>query len=225
MAITRLPPEIPDDFPPAKLYLDDIAEIVAIFREDDTDAKVEFIVGNQKCDDLTDLRKIGGHQTRLEIKCEGQKNWERLTLSPHVSNNSISVSGSAKRKLWVINRVQEVFRRRRISGFRRFRWLWLFGFLALASEIGLPILLRHTALKDNSALLVITIWCVMSGAATGYFGVGMSPKHSIILEDYAEKQGFFRRYKDQLALAAIVGLIGTVIGAVITQAVHKIFPQ
>jgi hypothetical protein len=75
MAIRPVPPEVPDRFNPASLFLDDIEEIIRIFveaeenREEkpyfkpDESLETTFRVDSQTCDELDDLKKIHPHFT------------------------------------------------------------------------------------------------------------------------------------------------------------------
>lgn len=74
MAIRRLIKSADlDDMPPAKLYLDDIKDIVEILVDPGSDASsepsvVKYEVRGRECDTLEDLEKLGGRAGRFEIR-------------------------------------------------------------------------------------------------------------------------------------------------------------
>jgi len=69
--------EVPEDLPPAHLFLDDVEEIVGIFREyvapriggkSRNREELSYAVGSRRCDGVDDLKKIGGRTTEFELK-------------------------------------------------------------------------------------------------------------------------------------------------------------
>lgn len=70
----RTEPEVPDEFPPARLFLDDIEEITRILAEaieklPDQDEKitVKFSIKDQVCDEVQELPKIARKTSDLSI--------------------------------------------------------------------------------------------------------------------------------------------------------------
>jgi len=67
------------DLPPARLYLEDIAEIVGLMRKDaesvfkDSNPDVRFVVGNRECDSIADLESIGGSSRNFEVSVGYQR--------------------------------------------------------------------------------------------------------------------------------------------------------
>jgi hypothetical protein len=99
MTIKTKEAEVISDLPPAKLFLEDIEEIVRIFREGapgeddldhvDRDAKVELKleIGEKVCDDVQDLPKIRKRTNDLSI--EVQRGYA-YRVSMHVANHGSS---------------------------------------------------------------------------------------------------------------------------------------
>ena len=81
MAIKPFPDSIPSELPPAKLYLDDIGEILQILTDSGEDCQASFVVGKSKCDTLDDLKDLRGRTTRfvLNISSPGK----HQTLEAH----------------------------------------------------------------------------------------------------------------------------------------------
>jgi hypothetical protein len=61
---------IPDDLPPARLYLDDVEEIVALFNKgsDPDSTKTVFSVGRFNCTTVDELKQLGTRSTNFRIK-------------------------------------------------------------------------------------------------------------------------------------------------------------
>jgi hypothetical protein len=76
MTIRQIKPE--PTLPPAHLYLEDIEEIIQVLTEseksrrqhlgDEREPTVKFLVGNRECDDIEDLKKIGGTWTKFKVQ-------------------------------------------------------------------------------------------------------------------------------------------------------------
>ena len=60
MAIKPSPDRIPTKLPPAKLYLDDINEILQILADSSVDCQASFVAGKSKCDTLDVLKELRG---------------------------------------------------------------------------------------------------------------------------------------------------------------------
>jgi hypothetical protein len=72
MTIRRIPKDhdsfgFDDDLPVAKLYLDEIEQIVEILSDGNSGGKIRFRVGNQVCDTIEDLEKMGGSTRDFEV--------------------------------------------------------------------------------------------------------------------------------------------------------------
>ena len=74
MAIKPLPQSIPTKLPPAKLYLDDVTEILQILTDSSTDYQASFVAGKSKCDTLDDLKDLKGRATHfvMDISSPGK---------------------------------------------------------------------------------------------------------------------------------------------------------
>src|SRR5216683_7860540 len=83
MALKTKEPEVPHDLPPARLYLNDIHEIVEIFRAarnyeehmfsefkfaPDSRETISFECGNKTCDTFEELKKIGGTTRKFKVE-------------------------------------------------------------------------------------------------------------------------------------------------------------
>ena len=75
MAIRNIQ-ELPTDLPPSRLFLGDIEEILAVFRDcasppiegkSRNEESVTYRLGNRVCDTTEDLLKIGGRTAHLDL--------------------------------------------------------------------------------------------------------------------------------------------------------------
>jgi hypothetical protein len=64
-------PSFFEELPPAKLYLDDIQDLVTILTvsggETPSEFSVQFSLGEVACDGIEDLQQIGGRTTKFKI--------------------------------------------------------------------------------------------------------------------------------------------------------------
>ena len=82
MAIKSLPQSIPSELPPAKLYLDDITEILQILTDSNPGCQASFVAGKSKCDTLDDLRDLGGRTTHFVMNISSPGKHQTLELTP-----------------------------------------------------------------------------------------------------------------------------------------------
>jgi len=84
VAIQSFPQSIPSELPPAKLYLDDITEILQILTDSNTDCQASFVAGKSKCDTLDDLRDLGGRTTHFVMHVSSPAKHQTLQQSPRL---------------------------------------------------------------------------------------------------------------------------------------------
>jgi hypothetical protein len=76
-----------DEFPAAKLFLEDVRDIVAILTAPDSDEKsteytVRYRVRDLECDSIEELEKIGGKARRFEIEVSNRIRSSSLLIRP-----------------------------------------------------------------------------------------------------------------------------------------------
>ena len=80
MAIKPLPHSIPSKLPPAKLYLDDITEILQILTDSvPTIQQPRF--RPSKCDTLDDLKELRGRTTHFVMNISSPRKHQTLELT------------------------------------------------------------------------------------------------------------------------------------------------
>ena len=91
MAIRRKEMQIPEGFPPAKLYLDDLREIIEIFRQSikyktsewNTDSeRLVFECDDKTCETLEDLQTVGGKTVNFVLRTSLQGVEHTLAVHP-----------------------------------------------------------------------------------------------------------------------------------------------
>src|SRR3981189_1000896 len=111
MATRTIKRSVPDKFPPAKLYLDDLGEIVTIFREavettkptftnsEDRQIEFTFTCAGRQCDTLDEIPSIlrANHEFTLLIS----RGWTecKLSCSPWYFN-MWRTSGLSEESAW-----------------------------------------------------------------------------------------------------------------------------
>src|SRR6266853_6484160 len=81
MAIRVLQQSIPTKLPPAKLYLDDINEILQILTDSSADCQASFVAGKSKCDTLDDLKELRGRTTHFVMNISSPRRHQTLALT------------------------------------------------------------------------------------------------------------------------------------------------
>jgi len=149
--ITRHRPELPNDLPPARLYLDDVEQIGKIF-EDATQGPVRYRVGSAHCDTVEDLREFGNRITTLEIAAASPRGLPITRCILSITRASVTFYGygakeafeqEIKAKLWGIFEA------------RKSRWKSLLRLIPypvyLCLGVALPVIVMHYV-PDSSVL-------------------------------------------------------------------------
>ncbi len=88
MAIKPIPHSIPSTLPPAKLYLDDITEILQILTDSSPDYQATFVAGQSKCDTLDDLKELRGRTTHFVMNISSPRKHQTLELTPSATRHT-----------------------------------------------------------------------------------------------------------------------------------------
>jgi hypothetical protein len=162
--------EPPTKFPPARLFLEDIDEIVRILVEasatqrpsDGDKPKVTLTTKGQVCDTVQELPKIAKKTIDLSVEVETQK-WSRASVKFYRYGTYLEFYGvSTSEKLIIFHKLEPIFRRRN-------RWLaalvipfsrsivTLVMLLALASVALIFIPVKHAPPHYVFSLLTLAI--------------------------------------------------------------------
>jgi hypothetical protein len=128
MAIRTTEKDVPTEFPPARLFLDDIGEIIRILFElvqsqrlillpNEEEPRIEVVLstGDEECDDVQDLPKIAKSNRNLSIEVR-RGNWvsTSLTTAPW-SRTRWWKSGFTNENTWsAYRKLESLFNKRKL---------------------------------------------------------------------------------------------------------------
>jgi hypothetical protein len=220
VAIQPLPHTIPTKLPPAKLYLDDIVEILQILTDSSDNCHVTFVAGKSKCDTLDDLKGLGGRTTHFVMDISSPGKHQTLELTPSATRIHVHEVGDQLPawSKWV--NVAAIFERRKLrlkSAIRSaapwtFAGLWL---LTVAAWIFAP----H-AVKPVSIYELPRLFTGMAVAAAVVYYIACS--HSVIYLRSPHTVGVGRWLEDHKP-EIIVGAICIVVGTITSQVLARVW--
>jgi len=218
LAIKPFPDSIPSELPPAKLYLDDISEILQILTDSDQGCQASFVVGKSKCDTLDDLKDLRGRTTRFVLDISSPGKHQTLELTPSATRIHIHEIGDQLPAWSKYVNVAAIFKKRRLrlKSFVRTAAAWVFAALwlvAAAVWIFAPHFARPLSLHK------------LPNLATGFFlAVAVVyyffSSHSIVYLRYPQRVGVGRWLEDHKP-EIIVGAVCAVLAVVATEVIEK----
>jgi hypothetical protein len=232
-------PEVPAEFPPARLFLNDIEEIVRVLiaatenyhREREhggAQTKVTLRIGDQICDEVEELPKIAAKTKELGISVE-KGDWADSSLTIGKTHTLLLCFRFARHEsLNLYHKLAPIFKRRNL------RWRtfvhsapWLisaYGFLALPLFALLQFLLKQamppTPAYALSAALVASLLIALI--------MGLFLHTTVILRHSSEPSAVRQGLRDKLPAALLGAVLGSVITFVLTLVglylKHKYWP-
>jgi len=234
--------DVPSEFPPARLYLDDIEEIVRVLVEatenhhkgehGDPETKVTLTIGDRTCDEVRELPQIAKKTTELSIRVETEGYGPATYLALHSKGNRLSSFGiTADEQLRLYYKLAPIFKRRN-------RWLatlihshssrsnfvhgaasaafYLLSILLLAVLV-LPMLVKPTtvtayALRQEVNAWYLAIAVAISGTLVILLASALKRHTIIILRPSSEPSPVRQGLRDKLPAA----LVGAALGSVLT---------
>ncbi len=220
MAIKHLPHSIPSTLPPAKLYLDDITEILQILTDSDPGCQATFVAGNSKCDTLDDLKELRGRTTHFVMDISSPGKHQTLELTPSVTQIHIHEIGDQLAAWSKYVNVAAIFKRRKLRLKSAVRALaaWIFaGFWLLAVAVWMFV--PHPAKRLSVDELRPLATGVLLAAVVVYYFVS---SHSIVYLRYPRRVGvggWLEDHKPEI----IVGFTCAVMAVIATRIVEKVW--
>jgi hypothetical protein len=218
MTIKSLPTSIPTKLPPAKLYLDDITEILQVLTDANVDCQASFVAGTSKCDSLDDLKDLGGRTTHFVMDISSPGKHQTLELTTSSTRIHIYEIGDQLQAWSKYVNVAAIFQRRKLrlkSALRTAAWQIFAGLWLLT--IGLWIFAPH-AVKPVSAYELPRLAAgIMVAAAVVYYFVS---SQSIVYLRYPNRVGLGRWWEEHKP-EIIVGFICIVTGAIASRILEK----
>jgi hypothetical protein len=218
VAIKPLPHSIPSKLPPAKLYLDDITEILQILTDSSPDYHASFVAGRSKCDTLDDLKELRGRTTHFVMNVSSPRKHQTLELTPSATRIHIDEIGDQLLAWSKYVNVAAVFERRKLrlkSAIRSVAPLLFAGLslLALAVWMFAPRAAKPLSVYE---LTHLATGIILAAAVVYYF----ASSHSIVYLRYPQKLGAGRWLEDHKP-EIIVGFISVLMGAIASRVIEK----
>ncbi len=218
MAIKPLPHSIPSKLPPAKLYLDDIQEILQILTDSNPDCEASFVAGQSKCDTLDDLQELRGRATYFVMNISSPRKHQTLELTPSATRIHIDESGTNWSRGRKYVNVAAIFEKRKLrlkSAVHSLAPL-LFAALCLLA-LALWMFVPHAAKPLSIYELNRLVTGILLAAAVVYYFIS---SHSIVYLRYPRRVGLVRWLEDHKP-EIIVGVICILMGGIATRIVEK----
>jgi hypothetical protein len=218
VAIKPIPHSIPSTLPPAKLYLDDITEIVQILTDSSPDYHATFVAGQTKCDSLDDLKELRGRATHFVMNISSPRKHQTLELTPAATRIHIDELGDQLLAWSKYVNVAAIFERRKLrlkSAVRSLAPLLLAGLSLLALTVWTfaPRAARPLSIDE---LTRIVTGIILAATVVYYF----ISSHSVVYLRYPKRVGIGRWLEDHKP-EIIVGVISVLIGAIATRVVER----
>jgi hypothetical protein len=218
LAIKPLPHSIPTELPPAKLYLDDINEILQILTDSSADCQASFVAGKSKCDTLDDLKDLRGRTTHFVMDISSAGKHQTLELTPAVTRIHIYEIGDQLAAWSKYVNVAAIFERRklRLKSAVRSVGSWVFAGLWLLT-VAVWMFVPNPAKRLSIYQLTHLATGVSLAAAVVYYFVS---SHSVVYLRYPHRVGAGRWLQDHKP-EIVVGVICALMGAIATRIVEK----
>jgi hypothetical protein len=236
----------PRDLPPATLYLDDLEEIVQIFRNfghlsstegsepgsDETQVREYFELGNQVCTEISDLEKIGGAISNLGTRVVVTHGTNRCAFDLRIDRFSTvwTCFGLDEEEKWrAYRRLKAVFELRKRHWraiFGAFEVLALATFVPLAVIGAVVVLLSHTGKIAQLARLKPPPTSFWMGLPLGLlFAFLIIKNHTIVYLRRRPARGTWTDAikRNEVWLAAILGAVaGAIAGGAATVVAERL---
>lgn len=220
MAIKPLPHSIPSTLPPAKLYLDDITEILQILTDSSPDYQATFVAGQTKCDTLDDLKELRGRATHFVMNISSPRKHQTLELTPSATRIHIDEIGDQLLAWSKYVNVAAIFERRKLrlkSVVHSMAPAFLAGLSLLALTVWAfaPRAARPLSIDELTHLAT----GIILAAVVVYYFVS---SHSVVYLRYPQRVGIGRWLEDHKP-EIIVAVISVLLGAIATRIVERVW--
>jgi hypothetical protein len=218
LAIKPFPDPIPSELPPAKLYLDDISEILQILTDSNQGCQASFVVGKSKCDTLDDLKDLRGRTTRFVLDISSPGKHQTLELTPSATRIHIHEIGDQLPAWSKYVNVAAIFekRRLRLKSVVRSLAAWAFAALWLVA-VAVWRFAPHVARPVSLYKLPHIATGFMLAVAVVYYFVS---SHSVVYLRHPQRVGVGRWLEDHKP-EIIVGAVCALLAVVATEVIEK----
>lgn len=193
------------EFPPANLYIDDLAEVIKAFNEGCQ--HIEVTAGEYKITDSNELEALAAKfpgDRFPDVKIQGKDPYLSVDFRPY--EIQAYISESSLNQLGIISKVREI-----IKGRKKLRADFTLNVIYFAA-----IAVGTWQLLNTHYFIGALI--IGSGFVTIPFSVRRGMKNNVIIytKRRNEVRGFLERKKDDLVLAGISALLGAVFSYALT---------
>jgi hypothetical protein len=234
--------EVPSEFPPARLFLDDIEEIVrilvaaaesrkreGILHEDRARTRLTLTVKDRVCDEVQELPRLARKTINLLVKVEIESpGWSVASIRFNRYGTSLSFYGVTRQeKLSTFHDLAPIFKRRNLWLATRVRPLRNL-FLTLMVLLTLVNIGFDFSLKKQVPLRLEIVMSVLATVIVAIL-LATTLHHSIIiLRHSSEPSTVSQGLRDKLPAALIGVVVGSVLGFLFTllgfYLKHKYWP-
>jgi hypothetical protein len=239
MTITRPPAPVPTKLPIARLYLDDVEDIVQILLDaekklgleplhyiPDDVVRIRFIVGKgakrRNCDTVADLSGITPKSTNdFELHVSRPLRYNAILLISRSMNQITTSDVSYDEQVAVFHRVEHIFRQRRLfwrnvaSDLPAWAWAVSFFLFALVIDSAAALLSKWAAVGVVIAGTILGAAIVMAARVSG---------STVMFRNFSEHDEV-QQEKTQKFLFEAVRLVGAFLFGMLTLYLkHKYWP-
>jgi hypothetical protein len=209
----KLPRSTSIKVPKVRLYLDDIEDLIGIFERIGTDN--EFVIGEYRLNDGADLRNIPIPSASTLNFTSSTPNVS-LDLRPgggdiHATANSGTLGRGMANELFELLRVCPDAVRGLVAAIGSGVGFALVFASVLACVVAAVEGLWLATVVFGCLFLIGTAWTVWS------WNEGQFHHARIVLKRKEDAPGYFRRNSDSLVTSLVTGVIGIVVGAILTK--------
>jgi hypothetical protein len=240
MAITQKEQTAPTQLAPVRFHLDDIEQIVQIFEEaerannsryDEQKPKTTFTVGNQICDELTDLAKIG--KSTIDFKIALRRPGFAAEAEMSAFSTRWYSYGQTPEEEWATYRKLEPLFQKKIRHTRAALDKWpTLGFITygVAAVVGVAALVVPIAaiahwLVPRFASPIASVLIFPAFLATMKIAHRFLGPDSVVIFRHSSEVGATREDRNnKLVIVAVSALIAFALGVVSMFLKHKYWP-
>jgi len=238
VTIRTVEAEVPDEFPPARLYLDDIEEILKILV-DATDKRtlewngpdeelktiVTFTIKDQICDEVQELPKLAKKTISLSVRVASQDGLPAISLTFSRFRTSLTPFGfTREEQLRIFYKLTPIFNRRNLW----FRTLAhshyiLFGALLIISYVVAGTFLTSMLNKQTAQTQAIVTELLPVAIGTILLATGL--RHSTVIMRHSSEPSPLRQdLLQKIAVAAISSVLTFLLTLLGFYLKHKYWP-
>jgi hypothetical protein len=228
-------PEVPDELPPARLFLDDIEEIVRVLLDatekrkkevrllEDEKTTVTLSIKDQICDAVEELPKIAQKTPELSVRIEARGVGPSLRFTKH--RTYLFLFGfTTEQRLRIFNKLAPIFKRRNrwlatiiYSHIFVFAWLWVVSVFGAIT----PFIFMLNKQTPPTLALVISLFSVsifVTISATAFH-------HSTIILRHSSERSALREEMIWKSIPMVASnILSFILGLLAQYFKHKYWP-